>query len=99
MKKLLLIAFMVLFTSSIARADESLIPTDKVAHFGVNYFVGTVIQEGMKRQGYSRLSRILLSFTVDTSLSLLKECTDPVFSWGDMLADGIGFGTAVVVTW
>lgn len=87
MKKLLL-AFLISNTSFA-------IETDKVAHFGMSYFLNTA--------GYTICSKVIkkepckyIAPLVTLGIGVLKESTDSEFSHGDLLANGIGITFSVI---
>jgi len=91
-----ILAFLILLgIAGFSRAD-SIIPTDKAAHFGVSYALQTVGYGTLKSRGFDKTDSIILSAIATFGLGVCWEAFGPTPpSKGDILANTLGQAAAV----
>lgn len=91
-----ILALLILFgIVSFSRAD-TIVPTDKVAHFGTAYAIQTVGYGVLKTKGFDRTDSIILSALSTFALGVCWEAFGPTApSKGDILANTLGQAAAI----
>lgn len=80
---------------SFSRADN-IIPTDKVAHFGLSYAIQTTGYGVLKAKGFDQTDSIILSALATFGLGICWEAFGPTpVSKGDVLANTLGQAAAI----
>lgn len=85
--------FLLLFFGLSANASGhnfDLSRTDTAAHLGISYGLTLTGAMVLKRLGMEKTPALLTSILLTSAIYTLKELSDPVFSGGDMVANGIG---------
>lgn len=81
--------------AAVAKADN-IIPTDKVAHFGVAYAVQTAGYGLLKNKGFDKADSIILSALATFGVGVCWEAFGPTpVSKGDVLANTLGQAAAI----
>ena len=92
----LLLLLLLLSIPFIAKADNGLIPTDKVAHFGVAYAIQTAGYGLLKNRGFDKTDTIILSALATFGLGICWEAFGPTpVSKGDVFANTLGQAAAI----
>lgn len=79
-----------------ARGDDGLIPTDKVAHFGMSYALQTAGYGLLKSKNFDKADSIILSALATFGVGICWEAFGPTpVSKGDVLANTLGQAAAI----
>jgi hypothetical protein len=79
-----------------ARADDGLIPTDKVAHFGLSYAIQTTGYGILKENGFDKVDSVIMSALATFALGVCWEAFGPTPpNKGDVLANSLGQAAAI----
>jgi hypothetical protein len=92
-----ILAILIFFGIAIAsRADDGLIPTDKVAHFGLSYAIQTTGYGILKENGFDKVDSVIMSALATFALGVCWEAFGPTPpNKGDVLANSLGQAAAI----
>lgn len=92
-----ILAFLLFFGIALsARGEGGIVPTDKVAHFGLSYAIQTTGYGVLKNQGFDKVDSVVLSALGTFALGVCWEAfgTTPP-NKGDVLANTLGQAAAI----